>query len=430
MSRTQQFLKDRGLDVDAIDVAGLLAAFEREMVAGLAGRPGSLPMIPAYIPIDRPVPVGRPVIVIDAGGTNLRVATVCFDAQGRPRIENLTRHAMPGTHGEVTADEFYDSLAGFLDPVAGIAGEIGFCFSYPAEITPDCDARLLCWTKQVQAPSVVGTMLGSGLLSHLGRRGQQRRVTVLNDTVATLLAGKSAGMARSYATYVGFILGTGTNTALVERHARIGKLQGLPPDGAMAVNIESGNFGLAPRSRFDEIFDGTMGDPGSYPFEKMISGAYLGGVGLTILKAAAAAGLFSAPTAQGVLSWSALSSKELDDFCADPSVAAGPFAALEWSAADRRTVVELSTPVYARAALFAAVNIAAAVIKTGAGHDPGSPVGVTIDGSTYYRTRTAGFRARVEEHLRCILGGRGIAYDLLNVDNAPIIGAAVAGLTR
>jgi hexokinase len=42
---------------------------------------------------------------------------------------------------------------------------------------------------------------------------------------------------------------------------------------------------------------------------------------------------------------------------------------------------------------------------------------------------TASFKSRVEEHLRRILGGRGIAYDLIHVDEAPVIGAAVAGLS-
>ena len=38
---------------------------------------------------------------------------------------------------------------------------------------------------------MVGQMIGSGLLRHLAQRGYERRVVILNDTVATLLAGKS-----------------------------------------------------------------------------------------------------------------------------------------------------------------------------------------------------------------------------------------------
>jgi hexokinase len=55
---------------------------------------------------------------------------------------------------------------------------------------------------------------------------------------------------------------------------------------------------------------------------------------------------------------------------------------------------------------------------------------VNVDGSTYYRTRSVAFRSRIEAHLRAILEPRGIAYELVGVDDAPVIGAAVAGLTR
>ena len=97
---------------------------------------------------------------------------------------------------------------------------------------------------------------------------------------------------------------------------------------------------------------------------------------------------------------------------------------------DRCSALALCTPVYTRAAMYAAVNIAAAVIRTGAGTDTLYPVAVTIDGSTYYRTGTMAFASRIQTHLREILEPRGIHFDLLHVDEAPLIGAAVAGLTN
>ncbi len=425
------FLKQHGLDPASLDAELLLADFAHEMSAGLAGQPSSLPMIPTFITVDRPVPVDQPVIVLDAGGTNLRVATVRFDAQGRPRIEDFAKHRMPGTHGELGATAFYTALTDALMPVLPKAESIGFCFSYPAEVTPTCDARLLRWTKQVQVPEVVGTMVGSGLAQALAARGFTRRVTVLNDTVATLLAGKSAGLARHYSSYVGFILGTGTNTAYVERNANIRKRRDLSAAGAMAVNVESGSFGRAPRSRFDEQFDATTADPGAYTFEKMISGAYLGGVGLALLRRAAAAGdLFTPAAAAAIRGLPLLTTKELDDFVDNPWLAAGPLAALSLSDDDCRMLVGLARPLFERAALFTAVNIAAAVLASGMGCDPLHPVCVNIDGSTYYRTRTGSFRSRVEGHLRALLESRGLSYDLVCIEESPIIGAAVAGLTR
>ena len=69
-----------------------------------------------------------------------------------------------------------------------------------------------------------------------------------------------------------------------------------------------------------------------------------------------------------------------------------------------------------------------AVLRTGEGRDPLHPVCVTIDGSTYYKTRTAMFKSRVEQGLRDILGARGVFFDTVFVEDAPMIGSAVAGL--
>jgi len=429
MKNAQEFLADNGLQPAALDADALLKRFDVEMTRGLDGAVDTLPMIPAFITTDRPVPANTPVAVLDAGGTNLRVALVSFDDAGATRVEDYTRHPMPGTRGELSVDAFYDALAELAAPVAARAGAVGFCFSYPAEVTTDCDARLLRWTKQVRAPGVVGTMVGSSLRERLARRGCDRRVVVLNDTVATLLAGVSAGAPRRYGSYVGLILGTGTNTAYVERNARIHKRRDLDPHGSMIVNVESGSFAQVPQSRFDRLFDATTADCGAYTFEKMIAGAYLGGLSGTILKEAAKAGLFSPAAAAGLLELPVPATKEIDALCVNPFQPPAPFDGLTLTDDDRRMAIELCTPVFTRAALLAAVNIAAAVLRTGAGRDPLHPAAVNIDGSTYYKTVVASFASRVQGHLRAILEPRGIHYALLHVDEAPLLGAAVAGLT-
>jgi hexokinase len=426
--RIETFLKQNGLDVDGIDREGLLKTFEEEMAAGLAGKPSSLMMIPSFISIDKPVKTNTPVLVLDAGGTNLRAAVVKIDAQGKTEIGAFSKRPMPGTQGEVSAEGFYDAFADFLMPIIAESESIGFCFSYPAEITPDCDAKLLRWSKQIQVPSVVGTMIGSGLLKHLAQRGYRRRAVILNDTVATLLAGKSAGVAKDYSAYVGFILGTGTNTAYVERNARITKRTDLDKAGSMVINVESGAFLKVKQSLFDKAMDAATNDCGHYAFEKMISGAYLGWLGFTVLAEAAKAGLFSASAAAKIASLKPVSSKCLDDFCGGAPTPDNPFSDAAFSAADRASVVMLCTPVFARAAVLTAVNLASAILKTGEGKDAARPVCVNLDGSTYYKTRTADFQSRVQRELKALLAPRGIAYELIQVDESPVIGAAVAGL--
>jgi hexokinase len=428
MTKEMDFLKRNGLDVEAVDREDLLAVFAREMDAGLAGRESSLRMIPSFISIDRPVKTGRPVVVLDAGGTNLRTAVVTIGGDGKVAIGAFTKQPMPGTQGELSAEAFFEAFAEFLMPVVGASDTIGFCFSYAAEVLPDCDARLIRWSKQIQVPEAEGQLIGSGLKRHLAQRGFTRRIVILNDTVATLLAGKSAGVAKDYSAYVGFILGTGTNTAYVEQNARITKRTDLDPAESMVINVESGGFRSIGQTVFDKEMDAQTTDCGYYTFEKMISGAYLGSIGFIVLKAAAKEGLLSATAAAEIRSWNALSNKHLDDFCGNAPGADNPFLNAAFTAEDHAAVKRLCTPVYERAAVLTAVNLASAILKTGEGKDPARPVCVNVDGSTYYKTLTADFQNRVKRELAALLQPRGIAYELIKVDDSPVIGAAVAGL--
>ncbi|MGB7295653.1 MAG: hypothetical protein WBC70_08695 [Candidatus Aminicenantales bacterium] len=422
-----RFLARNGLEAGAINAEAVLEEFLEEMKRGLEGRESSLAMIPTFITTDKPVPAGRPVIVVDAGGTNLRVATAVFDKRGVPAIENFSNYEMPGIQKEVGKDEFFDLFAATILPVAGLADSVGLCFSYAAKITPDGDGRLLTWTKEIKAPEVIGQPIAKNIAARLRARGFQPRFILLNDTVATLLAGKSVGAAKGYDSYVGFILGTGTNTSYVEKNVNIGKRKDLDPAGVQAINVESGNFGKCPRGRIDLAFDRSTVSPGAYTFEKMISGAYLGGLCLLVLKTAAEEGLFSAPGADALSVLRELSTIEVDAFLRKPRRGRehplGPFPRQ-----DEELIRQLFTAVIDRAALFAAINIGAAVLKSGGGKSSGHPVCVNVDGSTYYKTR--GFRSRTESCLRRILSARDVTCRLIRVNDSPLIGAAVAGLTH
>ncbi|MGB2907714.1 MAG: hypothetical protein WBB73_11445 [Candidatus Aminicenantaceae bacterium] len=427
LEKAQDYLEALGLSTAAIDVHALLDGFQVEMKSGLSGAPSSLAMIPTFIPIDRPVPAGLPVIVLDAGGTFLRAATVVFDEQGLPHTEDFTRHRMPGADEELSAEAFYDRFVDILLPLAQRSDRVGFCFSYPAEITPDGDGRLLTWTKEIKAPEVEGAYLGQNIGGRLKVLGHNLKFTLLNDTVAVLLAGRSIPRSREFGSYVGFILGTGTNTSYVERNHRITKRNDLDLKGQQVINVESGNFARFPQTAVDKQLDAGTNNPGEYTFEKMISGAYLGRLSLRLLKAAAEANIFSEGGGAAIRQVRRLTTVQADRFLRDPA-GTGPLGSPVLTSSDRATAGTLITALIERAALLAALNIAAAVLKSCAGRSPHRPVCVNIDGSTYYKT--TGLQSWTEQHLRDILGGRGVHFELVQMVDSPLIGAAVAGLTR
>lgn len=404
MPRVDEWLKEKGFVWTDLDRAGIRDAFLREMEEGLAGRPSSLQMIDSKLRADGEVLRDRPAIVLDAGGTNLRTARAVVACDGTVRFEEMARGAMPGTTGRISADGMFRELA---DAVARFAPDastrIGFCFSYACESLADGDAKLLSWSKSVDVPDAVGLPVGAELARRLPAK--PARLVVLNDTVATLLAGK-ASAGGEYSSYVGFILGTGTNAAYLEN--------------GVAVNSESGEFDKIARSEFDLEMDAATCDPGKAVFEKMISGGYLGALGTVVLRRAAADGFFSPETASRLAARD-LSTKELDDL--PDGIFSGP--------EETETARALVTPVFRRAAILTGAHLAAFIqrAQVSSGREDGA-VCVVVDGSTYYKSRTVDFPQVVRAELDRLLADAGIRYELRRVDEAPLVGAAVAALLR
>ncbi len=418
------FLSNHGLLASKIDADALIGEFLSEMEEGLASRKSSLAMIPTYISAEKKIPSNEPVIVIDAGGTNLRVACISFDENNRVCIDDYSRYPMPGSKEEVSAAEFFGQLAEYLRPVLEKSNRIGFCFSYPAEINPEMDGRLLKWTKEMKAPEVIGRLIGQGLIDALGAAGAGKKIVLLNDTVATLLAGKASGKT-SYGSYVGFILGTGTNIAFLEKNQNILKVNHIESSGSQAINVESGAFAKAPRGDIDLVLDQESEDPGGNRFEKMISGRYLPQIALKALHKGVDEGLFNASSVPWIRNLKQLNHEQMESLIKNGTV--DTMAAVRLFEHDRDCMQSIMKAVIERAAKFAAVNITAAVVKA-VGENCSSPVCINIDGTTYYKA--SGLRERTEQYLEQMLGARNIEYALVHAERAPLIGAAIAGLVN
>jgi hexokinase len=422
------WLREQMISAKAYDADALLESFLDEMDKGLNGEASSLAMIPAYVGTEKRIPGGAPVAVIDAGGTNLRICIARFDGQGDIQISSFSKQAMPGRDHELSAAEFYAVLADALEPLKDEFEHIGFCFSYPASIMPDYDGRLLHWTKEVKIPELVGKHIGAGLLDVLEERGVAgKKIVILNDTVAVLQAGLADGHAFNASSYVGFILGTGTNTAYVERNENIGKLDGYLGEGSQVINVESGGFAAFKRGPFDLQVDARSENPGGHVFEKLISGVYMGALTLELLQALAEQDLFSAAGGAGVSIMKELSTIHIDNLVADNGRDIGVLGSEAFTDSDRDIMKTVFMGVVDRAALLTAVNMAAAVVKTGAGQDASHPVCINADGTTYYKTHQ--LADKVQAHLKGILAVRGLHFRCIHVDDAPVVGAAIAGLT-
>jgi hexokinase len=425
MTKAIDFLKSHKMTAQDINIKELVNKFLSEMDKGLAGKESSLLMLPTYIKADGEIKANEPVIAIDAGGTNFRAAKVYFDDNLKLVTENIKKAKMPGVAKELSKVEFFDTFATYLKDYNTVSDKVGFCFSYPAEILPNKDGKLLEWSKEVKAPEVIGHMVGEELLKAMGT--PEKKLVLMNDTVSTLLAGKAARAVKAYDTYIGFILGTGTNTSYIEANKNITKTDGLNMEGSQIINIESGAFGSAPRTDIDIAFDNTTKNPGRYAFEKMFSGGYLGGLCTTALKVAASEGVFHDASAFENLG--ELTTEEANKYVQGIDAAKSVLPGVFTHDSDKLIAAEIIDGLIERAAKLVAANIASVILQTGKAKSADKPVLMTIEGTTFYKLH--GFRAMFEKFLKEFLSGDNQRYyEIVEVENSSLLGAAIAAIVN
>jgi hexokinase len=427
MNKTQQFIKNHKLSAAELDIKTMADDFISEMEKGLEAKGGSLQMIPTYIGAEGKIKPNEPVVAIDAGGTNFRAVKMYFDDGMKLVTENLQQRKMPAIDEELSNQEFFATLAAYLTSYKDVSEKIGFCFSYAVEIFPNKDGKLLEWSKEVKAPEVLGQMVGKNLLEAMGTPDKQ--IVLMNDTVSTLLAGQAATAGREFDTYLGFILGTGTNVCYIEQNENITKTPNLDINGTQIINIESGNFNLMPRTDIDVAFDNTTKLPGRYTFEKMIAGGYFGGLCSTALKMAAAEEVFSAESTVRMKTMGELTSEEVNKFVCGIDLPANELSTILVTKEDKDAACEIINTLIQRAAKLVAASMAAVILKSGKAKTPEKPILMTIEGTTFYKLLN--FRIMFESFLQGFLSGDNRRYyEIVEVPNSSLIGAGIAAIVN
>ncbi len=427
MDKVMSFIDRHSLSAKSVDTDAILGLFRSEMKKGLKGE-SSLAMIPTYVSTDALINPGESVIVLDAGGTNFRTCLVTFDDNKNPVISDFQKTGMPGVKEEVSAKEFFSILADNVERLIDKSDKIGFCFSYAAEILENHDGIPLVFSKEIKAPEVIGMRIGENLLKELANRGydvSNKKISIVNDTVATLLAAKAA-YPENASGYIGFILGTGTNTAYAEKTSNIEKIN-KSGDARQIINVESGGLNLS-LGDLDDTFMETTKNPNTYHLEKKISGAYLGGFAALVIDKAIEEGVFSEDFAIRYASIDRINTTRMSHYLEMPHNSDYDLVrCVEGLENDATALYIILKNIIERAAKLTAINLTAAVLESEAGTEPRYPVVINADGTTFYKTEFLEFYTRL--YLDEILEKENKRYyKIVNMDNSPTIGAAIAGL--
>ena len=243
--------------------------------------------IPTHVNPKEDIKDGK-ALVLDWGGTNFRAAVVEFKGGKASIMGNEIKKKLldKNTTAGYTQDYLLRDMADTISQLQYLnedVTQIGYCFSYPAASRLNGDAILLRWTKGIDIPEMIGKPVGEPLVNYLNNHKDIKTsfngIKVINDTVACLFAGLS--VVTGYDSYMGLIVGTGTNMASLMPLDKIEKLNNK--DGmSIPVNLESGNFKPPYLTTIDRLVDAMSNNKGQQLFEKAISGGYLGEIFKTV----------------------------------------------------------------------------------------------------------------------------------------------------
>ncbi|MBP8639900.1 MAG: hexokinase [Oscillospiraceae bacterium] len=418
IDETNELLREISMHPDLNNIQELTNSFLSEMEKGLYGEVSSIPMIPTYISAIGTPSEDDPVIAVDAGGTNLRVALVTF-IDGKPIVSRLEKYSMPGSLFEISSDDFFSQLAEKILPLTEVSDKIGFCFSYPAEIFPNRDGKIMCLTKEVSVTDSEGQILGQGIKKKLSEMGVSKDLsfTLLNDTVAGLMGGVAEFTLSCFDGICGLILGTGYNTCCLEKGENISKLVKAPD---MIINCESGNFTKALRGEVDKMIDTTAEYPEVNTLERMLSGAYIGKIVTNMAHFAAQKGLLSNGFNEVLPLFAA---PELDDFLR------GTANRVTMMCVDSDAVVlrELIDKTFERASRLVCANIAALCLRCDGGKSAEKPFCVVAEGSTFYKSLL--FREKLDKYVKSEIEGKLHRFIVFKqAENATLTGSALSAL--
>ena len=287
-------MKENIFELTTSQLKGVAENLQIKIEEGLKKENKEILCIPTHITASDVVKEEK-VLALDWGGTNFRAAIVEFkggkasiieelpakDKDGNKYSYKLSKDETVGFDGEKLCKQMVEWIAR-LEKLDASVTKIGYCFSYPAASRLNGDAILLRWPKGIDIPDMINKPVGEMLLSYLnnakGINTEFKEIKVINDTVACLFAGLNE---KGFDSYIGLIVGTGTNMASLMPRNEIMKLGSSSAD-LIPVNLESGNFNPPYLTVVDGLVDAMSNNKGNQRFEKAVSGGYLGEIFKTV----------------------------------------------------------------------------------------------------------------------------------------------------
>jgi len=416
MDKKIAFLKKQNLYGYDLDFSELKNIFSNALRQSLNVENGPLRSYPCYTDGRFTPDFEKTALVVDAGGTHFRVAAGKFSKNGGFSLSQKETFPMPGTKGEISFEEFLQTLGKILVPrLAGAAG-LGVCFSFDGQNDERMDLKVVSLSKGVLISGMEGKYIGASLRRALSLP-KSVPVAVLNDAAASIAGGSVLSGEKIAAS---FVLGTGFNASYAEPVKNIKKPMRPYKKQTIVINTEAGNFPFEKRGAIERSVDECSENPGSHLLEKSVSGKYLGEIFARAIAEAGKEGLWENDLCGPFASRPPLSLSDMENF-----LDMGGLPGIFLSPGDKKTLCLFADAVLEKSARLAAAFLCAACERS-MGEERRDEVSLLAEGSAYLKSRV--LRGKIDGHLNAFAQKQGVCMKVLHFENVNLAGAAAAVL--
>lgn len=287
VTAAQSYFQEIGLETPETDVLVHAAEqFARELESGGQSKDPSSSLLMIDTQLMPPNPEylksrsGKEVLVIEYGGSNVRIAVGKIDEQGQPGFASFAKDGSKKIEGRLSKsafsspDDLYTEIFRLIDATEGVIlpetcpESIGIIWSFPGyaarteygvDVTSPNEL-----TKGISVQGMDQVMVGSSLVSALRERYYpdtdiHPKIAVLNDTPAVLFSYVPENKGENQ---IGVVDGTGFNIALMAN--------------STTYNLEAGSFSGIPLPPYADALETRYDNAGKDLAEKQCSGKYVG----------------------------------------------------------------------------------------------------------------------------------------------------------
>ncbi|KII61468.1 Hexokinase-1 [Thelohanellus kitauei] len=240
-------------------------------------------MLPAYISTVTNKLGSGSYFSLDMGGTNIRFIHIVVE-DSKKLIVNRKSSQIPSYILDGECDDFCDFIAGYIsvgmkeyNPSSEPINCFGLSLSFPCSQKAINHGSILKMGKAFKIKNAIGEDVISKLKKACASIDLDiKDFALINDVTGTLLYGSF----EKPSTYIGLIIGTGTNSCYVEETRNVEKSSGDYSNPYMIIYTEWGAFGEDEELKeiqtdADLILDRVSANPKMQIFEKMVSGMYI-----------------------------------------------------------------------------------------------------------------------------------------------------------